>query len=206
MKVTLPKTIALSGKDKESVKLTFTGHVTLPDEWNGGDFEDFYKASLPDDKSTVWERQWKWAKAHIVEWAIKDLPTNPNQIKDNDDLTWPLMSFLSSSVIAGMNDYMKEGVEEIKELVDFPVPDDLRPGEFLTWHKAMKDADDDDMSNLLKSWLAGKVLVRGWPEGKEPKNDRSVDLRLMMAVDELLSETILPSLNLGNWSAPLGEA
>lgn len=206
MKVPLPKTVALEGKGKSPIALDFNGYVTLPDSWNAGDFEDFYKASLPADEDTVWEREWKWVKAHIVEWAIEGLPTNPNQLKDNEDMTWPLMSFLSRSAIKAMNDYMKTGVKEMKESIGYPTPSNLTPGEFLSWHKSMKEADKKtEMSNLLKSWLAGKGLVRAWPNGGSPKDDRSVDLILMLAVDELLSETLVPSLNLGNWSAPLGE-
>jgi hypothetical protein len=218
MKVELPETIALSGEEKkpekerrEPIKLGFTGYVVIQDTWTGGDFEDFHKVPESDSKKktadeiTTWERIWPWAKARIVEWAIEGLPTNPNQINDDEDLTWALESFLASSVIAGMNDYMKEGIEKIKELIDFPIPDDLRPGEFLAWHKAMREAEkEENRTNVLRGWMAGKVLVREWPKGMKPKDDRSADLRLMVAVDELLSETILPSLNLGNWSAPLG--
>jgi hypothetical protein len=209
MKVELPKTIKADGKKAKPITLGFTGHIIIPDSWTGGDFEDFHTVTMVEEDGLVWNRQWAWVKDRIVEWALvspdgEKLPTNPNQIKDKSDLSWPLMSFLASATIEGMNTYMREGIEEIKEQIDYPTPENLTPDEFMTWHEIQQEQSESTESSLFKGWKSGSSLVRGWPEGMEPKSDRKADLRLMMAVDELLAETILPSLNLGNWSAPLG--
>jgi hypothetical protein len=205
MKVELPKTI--KAKDNK-ITLGYKGHIEVPDTFTGGDFEKFFKAANQDEIEDIYEQQWLWAKELIVEWAIEGLPTNPNQLKDGD-ITWALQSFLVRSVIDGMNKYMTEDVKDIKEQIDYPVPDNLLPNEFLAWQRAYKKAElerkEEGISNMRLAWLAGSVLVREWPNGGEPKDYESADLKLIKAIDQLLPETITPALDLGNWRVPLGE-
>lgn len=212
MKIELPETFVLpstGGKYGEPIQLGFTGHITIPDTWTGGDYEDYYVASNPaDEDSAIWASLWPWASSRIIEWNIDGLPTNPNQIDPDEHLTWVLESFLANTVIRGMSQYMQDAdLEKVKETIGFPTPENLRPGEFMTWHKTQLEiVGDEKKSPLLQAWLVGKELVRQWPEGVDPKDYRKVDLLIMKAIDELLRETILPALNLGNWNARPGEA
>jgi hypothetical protein len=214
MKIELPETFSLPavsarpGDPQTPVRLGRTGYVVLPDTWTGGDFEEFHIASTADedDDQTVWDRMWAWANDRIIEWAIDGVPTNPNEIAKGEYLTWAVTSFLANSAIRAMNDYVRVDLEEVKESIDFPTTEDLKPSEFMAWHKAQDSLNGNKpMSSLLQSWNAGHQLVRAWPEGVDPKDYRKVDLRIMFAIDELMTEVILPSIHLGNWSAPPGE-
>lgn len=187
-----------------------TGHITVPDAWTGADFEEYFQASQGITKTDTrhpWLKQWDWAKGRIVEWAIDGLPTNPNQIED-DDVPWPLMNFVSRSLRNAMFAYMDEYVDERKSALEYPTADSLTAGEFFAWEKAVRDMpDDDERSNLLKAWQCGHPLVRGWINGKTPAVDGlDVDLALIAAVNDIIDQCVGPALDLGNLPAPPGAA
>ena len=75
-----------------------------------------------------------------------------------------------------MNDYVRVDLEEVKESIDFPTTEDLKPSEFMAWHKAQDSLNGNKpMSSLLQSWNAGHQLVRAWPEGVDPKDYELTD-------------------------------
>lgn len=207
MKVELPETVELASGKK--IDLKKAGHIVTPDKFNGGQYEKYFVAKEKDDKNPfgAYEKLWDWAKELIVEWAIEGLPTNPNQIKQ-DDITWALQAFLTHSVVNAMNEYML-GYEDVMEKLVYPEPGDLLPSEFFAWSKAFKKADEEkekgDVSPLRLAWLTGSTLVREWPNGGKPESYEDADLRILKAIDELLPGTIVPALDLGNWRVPLGE-
>ncbi len=188
------------------IKNKHTGRVTVPSSWTGADWQEFHEATTKAaDDDVIWQRQWQWAKKRIVEWDLKDLPTNPNQIEDGD-LPWALVAFLAQGVHAKMDAYLEEHREERKAELDYPEIDSLSAAEFFAWNTNAKTLPDgDETSDLLKSWLAGRILVRGWANGSVPDKDGlSVDLALIGAIDEILSEVILPAIDLGNSPARHG--
>jgi len=216
MQIELPETFSLPVRQKdgkvhvpEPMPLGFTGSITIPDKWTLGDYEGLYKATFVEAaKLNQWERRWRWAFKHIKEWAIEGLSTNPNEI-DEDEMTWILMSFLASSTINAMNDYTQDedAILEAKAHITFPTPENLRPSEFMTWHKNQElwnGAKGNNKSDLFKSWHVGSPLVRSWNNGTNPSDWEKVDVRVAFAIDELLSETMIPAINLGNWSARPG--
>ncbi len=208
----LPDEFRSRRKKNVTAKNKFSGQVTVPSSWLGGDFEDYVLAGKgpeedeeQDKAPHPWLAQWLWAKKRIVEWAIDGLPTNPNQIDDND-IPFMLMSWITQSVYEAMREYMDKKAEQVKEILVYPEPDALSVHEFFAWEKATRATKDNGSSEMMKSFDTFRVLIREWPGKKEPPKDASkVDLGLIAAVNQIGGETIGPALDLGNWPVLLGD-
>jgi len=194
-------------KEDLEIKNPILGSITAPDKWVGGDFEAYFTASKPadDDKSKKhpWLKQWEWAKARVVEWDLDGLPTNPNQIND-DEVPFGVMSYIARSMNESMMSYMDDNLDERKKAIKFPTAENLQAGEFFAWEEAVRNLQDKEnlQSNMIKSWVSGYVLVRDWGPFKKkmPSEDGlSVDLALVGAVNELVGEVMGQALDLGNW-------
>ena len=210
--IKLPDTFQSRRNKKVSSKNQYSGQIALPARWTGGDYEEYIvagKGREDDEKDNSaphpWLAQWLWAKKRIVSWDIDGLPTNPNQIND-DDLPFMLMSWITQSVYESMRDYMEKGAEEIKEMLAYPEPEALSVNEFFAWEEVTRSLKENGSSEMMKSFDTFRVLIRAWPDGKDPPKDaKEADLALIAAVNEIGGEIIGPALDLGNWPVLLGD-
>lgn len=203
----LPETFTPNGGSL-SIANHLSGQVLLPAHWYGRDFEGYWQASRPRDDITAthpWLRQWQWAKELVIEWHVSGLPTNPNQIKD-DDVPFGFLSYLPKNVHRLMMGYIDDNFEAMKESIEFPSPDNLTAHEFFEWEETVKGMDDSDsLSNMLKTWRTGYDLVRSWGDRQAPDKDgMNVDLALVAAVNACVGETMTAALDLGKWRSPPG--
>lgn len=191
---------------KEPVANKHAGRVTVPAQWTGADWQAYHEASLPiteERPDHQWLRQWRWAKAAVLEWKLKDIPTNPAQI-DDDSLPWPLVSYLTAAVHGAMLDYL-DMAATVKESLTYPGPPDLTAGEFFAWEQEVREEDAVDVAPLLRTWRTGRVIIRQWANGTEPSRDGlDADLALIGAVNEIVGDTMTVALDLGNSPRPRG--
>jgi hypothetical protein len=191
---------------KDPIVNKHTGRVMVPARWTGADWQGYHEASLAvseDRPDHQWLRQWRWAKERVIEWELKDIPTNPAQI-DDDSIPWPLMSYLTHVIHGTMLEY-RDKAAEVMESLAYPKPYDLTAGEFFAWEQEVRKAEEGDVAPLLRTWRTGRVLVRQWANGAEPAPDGlDVDLALIEAVNEIVGDTMTVALDLGNSRGPHG--
>lgn len=210
MKITLPETITVerpTDGEIASVPSAYSGHIVVPDTWTGADFQAHYEAGRrDDDEPHPWQRQYRWAKARVVEWAIDGLPTNPNQIED-DALPLAFQRWLYRAVAGAMNDYGNANAA-IQESLAFPTAANLTGREFFAWYQVWDNLDENPKrAGLLRAWEHSRLLVREWGDVGEPRDASglTVDLALLVAVTGVTAELISDAMNLGNWLAPRGK-
>jgi hypothetical protein len=188
------------------VKNPHTGRVTVPGAWTGADWQAYHEASLPISEKRPehqWLRQWRWAKDAILEWGLEDIPTNPALIED-DNVPWPLMSFLTNAVHQAMLEYLDTS-DDVIETLTYPAPHDLTAGEFFAWEQEVRETEKGDAAPLLQTWRTGRVIIRQWANGAEPAHDGlDVDLALIGAVNEIVGDTMTVAVDLGNSRGPRG--
>jgi hypothetical protein len=198
--------VKTDGTPNEPVANKHTGQVTVPAQWTGADWQAYHEASLPvsDERPDhQWLRQWRWAKERVLEWELKDFPTNPNQI-DDGKVRWPLVSFLTGAIHGAMLDYLGTSKHVIDTLT-YPEPYNLHANELFAWEKEVREAKGEDVAPLLQTWRTGRVIIRQWANGTEPARDGlDVDLALIGAVNEIVGDTMTVALDLGNSRGPRG--
>lgn len=204
MEIVIPDTFEVTtlekGKGEKVVTVhnEHTGSIALPDKWTGKDLDEW-----PDKLGfTAWMEQWQWAKERVVDWQIKDLPTNPMQLDDND-LPWHLMNFITKAAYDAMYDYTFDGKGQWDDNLIMPEPAALTAGEFLAYNETSESVKP--VSGTLGAFRSYTAFVRQWPDGENHDPDgMAVDLSLITAVVDRGNEILQTAIDLGNLLVPPG--
>lgn len=209
MELVIPDRFELAIQQGESVvEITaeneYTGSVTLPDTWQGKDWNAFPRKAT--GKEPLWFPQWLWAKGRVVEWNIDGLPSNPNQFKDKE-LPFHLLNFIVKEMHEAMSGYAVENQSGWHEsgLLVMPKPNQLTAGEFLGYYQKSQEEGDSKADSIINAFRAYMPFIRQWPDGiARDDTGLEVDLSLIMAVVDRGNKILETAVSLGNSAAPLG--
>ena len=193
------------------------GYVVVPERFRGLDYSTYWEADRPPDPRAngegpkaadhPWLKQWKWAKELIIEWGLKDFPTNPNQI-DDEKVPFHLVNYLSKAVYQELHEYTVRRVEELRDQIVMPAVDTITAGEFFAWYRKMEEVKREGLAPAIESFVPNTALVREWPAGSSYPGSgdwRLEDMGIIQAIGDRGNDVILPALDLGNLPEPPGE-